>query len=287
MIEKVDDCADPRVFDYLDVRDRDLVGRKGAFMAEGRLIVRTLLTASRFRVRSILVNEAALSSMRDLVDARERAELPVFVASQTVMDQIAGFHIHRGCLAVGERESTPLCASELLRAQPERSLVVGLEGVANHDNLGAIFRNAAAFGASAVVLDATSGDPLYRKAIRVSMGAALRVRFARLARGVGLVPTFREAGFATVALTPSEDAKDIAEVVDGLAERRAILVGAEEPGLTREAMALADVRARIPIAKAVDSLNVATACGVAMHRLGHQLSHPVATSDSNVSRKLQ
>lgn len=282
MIEPVDDRDDPRVRDYLDVKDRDLSGRRSAFMAEGRLIVRTLLTASRFRVRSVLVNEAALGAMRDVLEVPERRDLPVYVASKRVMDQIVGFAIHRGCLALGEREPGPM-AAELLGALPDRSLVVALEGVTNHDNLGAIFRNAAAFGVAAVLLDASSGDPLYRKAIRVSMGAALRVPFAALPPEVGVVDALRGAGFTSLALTPRSDATDIALVAAGLPDRRAVVLGAEDPGLSEEALTRADVRVRIPIDPTVDSLNVATACGIALHRLGH----PVSRVDSIEHGKLQ
>ena len=175
-IVRIDDPADPRVAPYLAIRERDLAGRHGRFIAEGKVVLNVLFSARRFEAESLLVLENRLAGLAETLNHAPQA-MPVYVASSTVMDAIAGFHIHRGVLAVG-RKREPDRASTILDALPEQALVVVLVGISNHDNMGAIFRNAAAFGADAVLLDTTSCDPLYRKAIRVSVGAALKVPFA-------------------------------------------------------------------------------------------------------------
>jgi tRNA G18 (ribose-2'-O)-methylase SpoU len=187
--------------------------------------------------------------------------VPVYAASPALMDSIAGFAMHRGVLAAGERSE--LSPAALLAGLPSRALVVGLSGIANHDNMGGLFRNAAAFGVAAVLLDATSCDPLYRKAIRVSVGAALTLPFARVPRGAELARTLIDAGFETLALSPAGD-----ETLDSvrLAPRQAVLFGAEGPGLPPATLAAART-VRIPMAAGFDSLNVATASGIVLHRL--------------------
>lgn len=271
-IERIQSIDDPRTADYRDVRDADLMGRRGLFMAEGRLVVRTLLTDSRFRARSVLVTEPALESLRGALEASEHRPT-VYLADQAVLNGIAGLDVHRGCLAAGER-GEPLTAQQALAsAGSGPAMVVAMESLSNHDNVGGVFRNALAFGASAVLLGPHCCDPLYRKAIRVSMGAALRVPFARGGDWPEVVGALRDAGFVTVALTPAPGALDL----DALARsaerprRVALLLGAEGPGLSDEAMRAADLCVRIAIASGVDSLNVATASGIAMHRLAPDL----------------
>ena len=179
-IVPIDDPDDPRIAVYRQVRERDLVGRGGGFIAEGEVVLRVLLgPASRFAAASLLVAEKRLERLAPLL-ARVDPEVPVYAAGQAVMDAIVGFHIHRGILAHGLRGPEP-DAETLMRGLPPRAVVLMMFAIANHDNLGGLFRNAAAFGADAVLLDAASCDPLYRKAIRVSVGAALSAPFARLA----------------------------------------------------------------------------------------------------------
>ncbi|CAG0969750.1 Putative TrmH family tRNA/rRNA methyltransferase [Rhizobiaceae bacterium] len=258
---RIDDPGDPRVAVYRDVRERDLVGREGRFVAEGKVVLAALFSAGRFEAESVLVLENRLEGLADTLDAAP-ADLPVYVASAEVMNAIAGFPIHRGILAVGRRRA-PETFEDLLASLPRRATVVVLVGLSNHDNVGAIFRNAAAFGADAVVLDRTSCDPLYRKAIRVSVGAALKVPFVRGGDAVEIIGTVRRHGFEPVALSPAgaEDIRSIARP-----ERAALVLGAEGPGLS--AALLGKLRtARIAMAPGFDSLNVAAASAIALHEM--------------------
>ena len=259
-IIRIDDPADPRVAPYRDIRERDLVGRDGLFVAEGQVVLEKLVRGGRHPLRSVLVAEKRTAALAGLL-----AELPeavaVYAAGQAVMDAIVGFHIHRGILALGERAA--LDPSTLLAGLPERALVVGLAGIGNHDNLGGVFRNAAAFGADAVLLDADCCDPLYRKAIRVSVGAALTTPYAQLARGAEMVEVLTRAGFEVVALSP-QGAADLAGFRPDA--RTAALFGAEGPGLSPDVLARTRTL-RIPMANGFDSLNVATTSGIVLHHL--------------------
>ncbi len=176
---RIDDPEDPRIAPYRAIRERDLSGRLGRFVAEGKVVLNVLFAAQRFAVESVLALESRLAGLAATLDLAP-ASLPVYAASQPVMDAVAGFHVHRGVLAIGLRRP-PESTQELIAALPARALVLVLVGISNHDNVGAIFRNAAAFGAGAVLLDATCCDPLYRKAIRVSVGATLKVPFGAAA----------------------------------------------------------------------------------------------------------
>src|SRR5215213_989920 len=188
--------------------------------------------------------------------------VPVYVVPQAAMSEVAGFAIHRGLLAVGRRE--PMASpAELLRNAGPVATVLGLVGLANHDNVGGVFRNAAAFGADAVLLDETSCDPLYRKAIRVSVGAALITPFARGGTAGDLVGALAEAGFEVVSLSP---AGAVPLAAYRRAPRTALLLGAEGPGLPPALLARTRT-VRIPMAAGFDSLNVATASGIALHQV--------------------
>jgi tRNA G18 (ribose-2'-O)-methylase SpoU len=258
----IDDPQDPRVDVYRQVRERDLVGRLGGFIAEGEVVLRVLLTGGGpHRAASLLIDGKRLDKLAPLT-ARLPEQTPVYVAGQAVLDDIAGFHIHRGILAHGLRAPDPGAAA-LLAAQGERALVLVLHGIANHDNMGGLFRNAAAFGVDAVLLDATSCDPLYRKAIRVSVGAALKVPFARTGPGEDPLALLDAAGFEVLALSPGG-----AEPLAGLTRpaRAALLLGAEGPGLPPEVLARTRTFA-ILMAPGWDSLNVASAGAVALHEL--------------------
>ena len=256
----VDDPDDPRIALYRDVRDRDLRGREGAFMAEGEVVLRTALRDGRHPIESVLLLDRRLPKLLDALDALPEPA-PVYLAPQTVLDAVAGFPLHRGVLALGRRAPDP--GADALLSLPGPARVLVLFGIANHDNMGGLFRNAAAFGARAVLLDAECCDPLYRKSVRVSVGAALTTPFARLAPGEDVLARLSAHGFEALALSPAG-----AEPLHRLRppERAALLLGAEGPGLAPDVL----VRARtvaIPMIGRFDSLNVATAGALALHRL--------------------
>jgi tRNA G18 (ribose-2'-O)-methylase SpoU len=264
----IDDLADPRVADYRNVPDPELLRGRGVFVAEGRYVVRRLLATTRFVTRSLLLTPAAYDSLADVHTHRD--SLPTYLVSQDAMNAITGFNIHRGCLAIGER---PASVPWQTLARDARRLVV-LEGVANADNIGGVFRNAAALGADAVLLGPSCTDPLYRKAIRTSMGAALQVPFARMEQWPDDLVRLRASGVTLLALTPAADAIELAQLHQpavsqrvGIADRVALLLGHEGEGLSHAAVRAADVRVRIPMEAGVDSLNVATAAAIALYEL--------------------
>ncbi|WP_315925638.1 RNA methyltransferase [Mesorhizobium sp. SP-1A] len=256
---RIDDPADARVGAYLDIRERDLAGRQGRFVAEGRVVLDVLLTTGRFRPESVLVLENRLAGLADSL-AKLPAGIPVYVASGDVMDRIAGFHMHRGILAIGLKDSKP-SPQELLDALPAKSLVLVLVGISNHDNMGSIFRNAAAFGAGAIFLDRTCCDPLYRKAIRVSVGAALKVPFAVFDDTASLADRLDRRGFDRYALSPG-GRTDIRQAP--CAERLALYLGTEGDGLPASLLSSMNT-VRIGMAAGFDSLNVAAASAIALH----------------------
>jgi tRNA G18 (ribose-2'-O)-methylase SpoU len=258
----IDDPDDPRIAAYRDVRERDLAGRAESFIAEGEVVLNVLLGGqARCRPRSLLLAENRVRKLGPLL-ARLDADTPVYVAAQGVMDRIVGFPIHRGMLALGERPADP-GARALVAGLPTRALVLALFGIANHDNMGGLFRNAAAFGVDAVLLDPGCCDPLYRKAIRVSVGAALKVPFARLDDGEDALTRLEDAGFEALALSPA-GAERVAEIARP--PRAALLLGAEGPGLPHEVLARARTLA-IPMAAGWDSLNVAATSAIVLHAL--------------------
>ena len=256
---RIDDAADARISDYRNVPDPELTARRGLFVAEGRLVVERLLASRRFKTRSVLVTETAFNSIKATLATHH--ELPVYVVDQRVMNAITGFNIHRGCLALGERR--PYGDWRTIVAGVE--CVVILERVGNADNVGSIFRNAAAFGVDAILLGTACADPLYRKAIRTSMGAALAVPFAHTDSWPEPLLELSTDAWAVVALTPSarSTVREVAAAIAG--SRTAIVVGHEGEGLTPEALAGCDHHARIPMGEGTDSLNVATAIAVALY----------------------
>ncbi|MDO8408834.1 MAG: RNA methyltransferase [Phenylobacterium sp.] len=258
-IIRIDDPGDPRIAGFTQVRERDLIGREGRFIAEGEVVLRHLLTSPRCEPLALLAAEDRLGRLEGLIGDHEVAA-PVYAASQAVMDAIVGFPIHRGLLGLGRLRTRP-SAAELLGGLGEKAVVVAVHGVGNHDNMGGLFRNAAAFGADAVLIDSTCCDPLYRKAIRVSVGAALIMPFARLETGEDLLEVLRAAKLEPVALTPSGE-ETLAEFRPGA--RSAVLFGAEGPGLPPALLSAART-VRIPMAPGFDSLNVATTSGVVLH----------------------
>jgi tRNA G18 (ribose-2'-O)-methylase SpoU len=272
LIVAIDDPSDERVADYVRLTDPDLRrlreqgdGGGGFFIAEGALVIRTLLTDSPFAtvVRSVLVTPLRLAGLSDALASLDE-QVPVFVADQAVVNEVSGFPLHRGALASVDRPAFP-SVSELCATA---SLVVMTEGVNDHENVGALFRNAAAFGVDAIVVDPTTCDPLYRRSVRVSMGHVLRVPFAPLAcDSVDGVRQLQSLGFEVLALTPAADAEDVRAVARQGGGRRVLVVGAEGPGLSDAVQAVCDRRVRIPMAAGVDSLNVATAAAIALHEL--------------------
>jgi tRNA G18 (ribose-2'-O)-methylase SpoU len=258
----IDDPSDPRIAAYRAIRERDLVGREGLFIAEGDVVVRVLLGgASLHTPVSLLVAERRAAGLAGLIGALP-ASVPAYAASQTIIDGIAGFHLHRGILALGRR-TAELTPAALLSGLPAQALVAVLHGIANHDNMGGIFRNAAAFGADALILASDCCDPLYRKAIRVSVGAALIVPFARLDRAEDGLALLGRFGFEPLALTPA-GATSLSDV--RRTERTAVIFGAEGPGLPDAILSRAQT-VRIAMANRLDSLNVATASGIVFHHL--------------------
>lgn len=257
----VDDPADPGLEPYRCVKERDLVGRAGLFLAEGRVVIEKLVASPTHRLDSLLVAAHRLDGIADIMAQLDEAT-PVFAASQRVVDAVAGFPLHRGLIAVGRRLDPPDAAG-LLASLPDQATILVLAGIANHDNIGGIFRNAAAFGAQAILLDPDCCDPLYRKAIRVSVGAALLVPFARLARGVDLLDLLAGHGFQAIALSPAGRVR-LADLP--VARRNAVLLGAEGPGLPADVLARA-ASVRIPMSAGFDSLNVATTSGIVLHHL--------------------
>jgi tRNA G18 (ribose-2'-O)-methylase SpoU len=257
----IDDPDDPRVAAYRDVRERDLVGRQGLFVAEGEVVLRVLARSQLCAPVSLLVAEKRAPALADVIEGLP-AEVPVYAAGQAVMDAVVGFPIHRGMLALGRRRSAPT-VGQLLDGLSAEALVLVLCGIANHDNMGGLFRNAAAFGADAVILDATCADPLYRKAIRVSVGAALITPFARLAPGEDLLAPLSDRGFETIALSPRGQS-DLAAL--RRPRRAAVLLGAEGPGLPQALLENAKA-VRIPMADGFDSLNVGVTAGIVLHHL--------------------
>ena len=250
--------------EYAALADPELARGHGLFVAEGRLVVRRVIEDGRYAIRSLLLSEAAQQQLGGLL-ARLDPAVPVHVCPAQSFREITGFNMHRGCVALVARPPVLDCEAVARDAR----LLLMLESIANPDNVGGIFRNAAAFGADGVLLDAATADPLYRKAIRTSMASTLRVRFARV-HGPDVLPTLRAMGFTIVALTPSEPA----EALDRFANRPrparlVLLLGNEGGGLSEATTASADARVRIPMNTDVDSLNVAVAAGIALSRLTH------------------
>lgn len=254
---------DPRVAEYRDMPDPERLRAAGLFVAEGRLVVERLIEDGRLTVRSLLLSETACAALAP-VRARLDASVPVYVCDLSDFAVVTGFNIHRGCLALAERPREKSPAEALKGAR----LIVVLEDVANADNVGGVFRNAAAFGADAVLLSPSSCDPLYRKAIRTSMAATLRIPFARIDPWPDSLDALRALGFSIVALTPRLPSETLDQFASGLLpDRIALVVGAEGSGLSAAVETTADRRVRIPIAVAVDSLNLAVATGIVLSRL--------------------
>lgn len=247
---EIHDPDDPRLADYRQLKERRLNEEGRKFVAESERVVRRLLE-SGLPVRSILLTPPRLASLSDRLPLGP----PIYLASQEVMDRIAGFHVHRGCLAIGERPPASLA--------PEPRAVVILEDLTDVDNLGAIARHAAAFGAEALVLSPRCADPFYRKAIRVSLGTVFSLPIVRLARWPDDLAVLRAGGLELVGAVLSAGATPLPAFP---APRRwGLLLGAEGPGLSEAALELCDHRVTIPMSSGADSLNVATAGAIFLY----------------------
>ena len=259
---------DPCVRDFRGMSDPALMRERGLFVAEGRLAVERLL-ASRFRTCAVLLTDSLLPRLEPALAARagDGGGPSVYLTDSAQLRQITGFRFHRGCLALGARPASEVTEAAGLQPDAARPLVA-LEGVSNPDNVGSIFRSAAAFGASAVLLSPTCADPLYRKAIRTSMGTSLTLPFQVAEEWPDALQRAKASGARLVALTPDPGATDL----EALVRRRdgapvALLLGNEGDGVSRAALDLCDERVRIEIEPAVDSLNVATAAAIVLQRL--------------------
>jgi tRNA G18 (ribose-2'-O)-methylase SpoU len=253
-------ASDPRLESYARIGDANWLRREGLFVAEGRLVVERLIGARRFAIESILTTPAALQALSGQFAT---AGARVHVVNPDTMRQVTGFNFHRGCLALARRPAMPAVDSLL---EGEGVLLV-LEAVGNPDNIGGLFRTAAAFGVRGVLVNAASADPLYRKAVRTSMGAVLQVPWTIGEPWPDVLAAVRSRGWRVAALTPHPDAPSIDRFAAAGHRRTALLVGAEGPGLSDAALAAADDRVRIPIAPSTDSLNVTVAAGIALHAL--------------------
>ncbi|UCM86847.1 TrmH family RNA methyltransferase [Streptomyces marincola] len=267
----VTDPDDPRLADYTGLTDVALRRRRepadGLFMAEGDKVIRRALDAG-YPMRSMLLTPRWAEAMADVAAA---TGAPVYLVDEALAERVTGYHVHRGALAAMQR--TPLPPPAGLLATAGRLVV--LEAVNDHTNIGAVFRGAAALGMDGVLLTPDCADPLYRRSVKVSMGAVFSLPYARLPHGPGHLDAVREAGFRLLALTPDPRARDIREVAaEEAGARTALLLGAEGNGLSARALAAADVRVRIPMAHGVDSLNVAAAAAVAFFALAEPRPGP-------------
>jgi tRNA G18 (ribose-2'-O)-methylase SpoU len=257
----VEDPDDPRLRDYTGLTDVELRRRRepaeGLFIAEGEKVIRRARRAG-YPMRSMLLSAKWVDQMRDVI---EESTAPVHVVDPALAEAVTGYHVHRGALASMQRK--PLPTAERVLATARR--VVVMEAVNDHTNIGAIFRSAAALGMDAVLLSPDCADPLYRRSVKVSMGAVFAVPYARLASWPGDLRAVRDAGMRLLALTPDAGAVPLDEVAPHRMDRVALLLGAEGDGLTARAIAAADQPVRIPMAHGVDSLNVGAAAAVAFY----------------------
>ena len=269
-ITRITDGDDPRLADYAGVREPALLRNRGLLIAEGRFVVRRLLDAGHITVRSLLLNDAALNGLSDVLAATKH-QPEIYVASPDVITAATGFNLHRGCLALAERPAEVSMETVLSTG----TLLAVLERVVDADNVGSVFRSAEAFGVDAVLLSPGCCDPFYRKAIRTSSGAALVVPCAAATPWPDALDRLRNSGFVIAATTPDDGAANIQDFVGTEAARGpvAVLFGTEGQGLTAEALARADIRLRIPMSGTLDSLNIATVAGIVLHRL-HEIRQP-------------
>ncbi|MEU3839808.1 RNA methyltransferase [Streptomyces sp. NPDC028635] len=257
----IDDPDDPRLTDYTGLTDVELRRRRepaeGLFIAEGEKVIRRAGEAG-YAMRSMLLSAKWIDAMRDVIDA---SAAPVYTIDPELAERVTGYHVHRGALASMQRKPLPTAAELLAHARR----VAVMESVNDHTNIGAIFRSAAALGMDAVLLSPDCADPLYRRSVKVSMGAVFSVPYARLETWPKGLDPVREAGFTLLALTPDGKARTLDECAPHTMDRVALMLGAEGDGLSRQALAAADEWVRIPMSHGVDSLNVGAAAAVAFY----------------------
>ncbi|MFT4263326.1 MAG: RNA methyltransferase [Nocardioides sp.] len=260
-VVRVDDAGDPLLADYRDLRDvqlrQSLEAEHGLFLAEGEKVVRRAVAAG-FAVRSLLMSPKRLDGLADVL---ESTEAPCFVMSEARIEEVTGFHVHRGALASLERRPLPSVAEVIAGARR----VVILEGLVDHANVGAAFRNAAALGVDAVLLTEACADPYYRRAVKTSMGNVFAVPWTRFRHMPTTLDLLGAQGFATAALTLADDAITLDELAARRDERLALVLGTEGAGIDRRTATQVDLRVRIPMEPGVDSLNVAAASAVALY----------------------
>lgn len=266
---EITDPEDARIAEFTSIRERDLTGRQGQFIAEGTVVLSMLAKAHAgpgpVSAEKLLLLKNRVAGLSELLEQFPE-DLPVYVAEAAVLDAVVGFHLHRGVLALGSRAAPPELA-ELINGLPDDALVLVGCGISNHDNIGALFRNAAGFTADAVLLDETCCDPLYRKALRVSVGSVLAVPYARQGKGEDVLGALAAAGFEIWALSPTGTV-EIGAIAPG--RRVALVMGTEGEGLP--AAILDRFRsARIAQAPGLDSLNVGTASGIALYSIARTM----------------
>lgn len=262
-IHAVSNADDQRLSDYRAVSRPSLAVERGIYVAEGRFVVERAIATQPTAVRSLLLNPAARVALEPSL-SRLPVTTPVYVADAGLFEALTGFDMHRGCLAIVDRPPD-LTVSEI---SASARLLVGLERCGNTDNMGGVFRNAAAFGVDGIVLSPGCCDPLYRKAVRTSMGAVMTVPWAQSTDWLDVLDELRDRGVVLVALTPQLSALTLDEFTAMPRGRRlALLVGSEGEGLSVEALARANYRVRIPTTRVVDSLNLAVSTGIALSRL--------------------
>jgi tRNA G18 (ribose-2'-O)-methylase SpoU len=265
VIVRVDDAGDARLADYIALTDPALRRRvepaMGVFIAEGELVIRRAVREG-YVLRSLLLSERWVQGLQDIIE-RADATLPVLVASSDLLRRVTGFHVHRGALAAVERR--PPTPVSVLAATARRLAV--LQDLVDPSNVGSVFRAAAALSMDGIVLSRDCADPLYRRAVRVSMGAVLSLPYARFDDSLVGLRDLRSAGFRLLALTPDPGAVPLATLTRSDTRQCALLLGTEGDGLSPDWLAEADLRVRIPMARGIDSLNVGSAAAVAFYDL--------------------
>ena len=261
------DATDPRLEPYRHVGDAAWLQSRGLFVAEGRLVVERLIASARYSIHSIIVTPAAHAALASSLDA---VATEVLVCSPARLEQVTGFDFHRGCLALAHRPAVQDDGAWLARGE----LVLVLDGIGNPDNVGGLFRTAAALGADGVLVTGTTADPLYRKSIRTSMAAVLQLPWLRAPSAADATSRLRVHDYQVAALTPHADAMRLERFARLRLRPIALVLGSEGQGLANETLDAADHRVRIAQASGVDSLNVTVAAGIALHALRTDPTEP-------------
>jgi len=263
-VVRISSASDPRLADYVGLRDRDLLRRnEGLFVGEQLLIVRRMLELPGV-TRSVLCAEPFMPRVEPLMPPG----IPLFVAPSEQLEKIAGYPVHRGVLAIGVRDAIPVATlADLAGPAEERRVLLACEGITHADNMGALFRVAAGLGAQGVLVSPTCHDPLYRRCVRVSVGNTLSLRWRRAVAWPGELDSLRrEFGFTCLGASLRPEA--LAHQLLRPPSRAILLLGTEFAGLSEAALECCDHLVRIPMAPGVDSLNVAVAAGILLDRLG-------------------